>query len=187
MVAKYGPLPTWPPQLDPQQPQSRQSAELFLQSSELGLPHPLSRRRVCPPPTLWSGGGGHTRLRERGWGSPNSDKGTYTVVLYKCKCFVPETVKDCTIKLPKLARNQCLLSLSQSRFDKVHRVLIWDIRASHLRVKIDLYGPLSKFSTLAYWESSHLRKSVVWHLIDMVWQYYSPSPVHMISTCRRGA
>jgi hypothetical protein len=30
--------------------QSRQSAKLFLQSSELELPHPLSRRRVCPPP-----------------------------------------------------------------------------------------------------------------------------------------
>jgi hypothetical protein len=29
---------------------SRQSAKLFLQSSELGLPHPLSRRRECPPP-----------------------------------------------------------------------------------------------------------------------------------------
>ncbi len=34
------------------------SAKLFLQSSELGLPHPLSRRRVCPPSTLWSGGEG---------------------------------------------------------------------------------------------------------------------------------
>ncbi len=41
-------------------PQSRQSAKLFLQSSELGLPHPLVL------PNLWSGGGGHTRLRERG-------------------------------------------------------------------------------------------------------------------------
>ncbi len=32
-----------------------QSAKLFLQSSELGLPLPLSRRPVCHP-TLWSGG-----------------------------------------------------------------------------------------------------------------------------------
>ncbi len=59
-------------------PQSRQSAKLFLQSSGLGLPHPFNSRRVCPPPTLWSVGGGHTRLRERGWGSPNSDEGTYS-------------------------------------------------------------------------------------------------------------
>ncbi len=33
-------------------PQSRQSASLFLQSSELGHPHPLTRRRVCSP-LLW--------------------------------------------------------------------------------------------------------------------------------------
>jgi hypothetical protein len=58
----------------------RQSAKLFLQSSELGLPQPLTRRRVCPPPPrFW--GEGHTRWRERGWESPNSDEGTYTVVL----------------------------------------------------------------------------------------------------------
>ncbi len=37
----------------------RQSAKLFLQSSELGLPQPLTRRRVCPPP-LWTGRMGHT-------------------------------------------------------------------------------------------------------------------------------
>ncbi len=47
--------------------QSRQSAKLFLQSSELGLPHPLTRRRVCPP--LWTGGGGvHTHACGRGSG-----------------------------------------------------------------------------------------------------------------------
>jgi hypothetical protein len=33
--------------------QSRQSAKLLLQSSELGLPHPLTRRRVCTPPPFW--------------------------------------------------------------------------------------------------------------------------------------
>jgi hypothetical protein len=50
---------------------SRQSAKLFLQSSELGLPQPLTCRRVCPPSRFW--GEGHTRWRERGWESPNSD------------------------------------------------------------------------------------------------------------------
>ncbi len=41
-------------------------------SSELGLFQPLSRQRVCPsPPQPW--GGGHTCMRVRGWGSPNSD------------------------------------------------------------------------------------------------------------------
>jgi hypothetical protein len=34
----------------------RQSATLFLQSSELRLPHPLTRRRVCSP-LFWFRGG----------------------------------------------------------------------------------------------------------------------------------
>ncbi len=61
--------------------QNRQSAKLFLQSSELGFPYPLTRRRVCTPSSLVPGG--HTRLRERRWGGggPNSDEGTDTVVL----------------------------------------------------------------------------------------------------------
>ncbi len=38
--------------------QNRQSAKLFLQSSKLGLPHPLTCRRVLhPPPPLWFRGG----------------------------------------------------------------------------------------------------------------------------------
>jgi hypothetical protein len=37
----------------------RQSAKLFLQSSELGHPQPLASRRVCPPPG--SGGGSQFR------------------------------------------------------------------------------------------------------------------------------
>ncbi len=41
-------------------------------SLELGLPQPLSCKRVCPPPPEPKGRG-HTRLRLRGWGSPNSD------------------------------------------------------------------------------------------------------------------
>jgi hypothetical protein len=44
-------------------------------------PQPLIRRRVCPF-TLWFRGEGHTRWRERGRESFNSNKGTYTVVLY---------------------------------------------------------------------------------------------------------
>jgi hypothetical protein len=65
-------------------PQSRQSAKLFLKSSELGLPQPLTRRRVCPPPP----GEGDTRWRERGWESHNSDEGTNTVVLFINTYFV---------------------------------------------------------------------------------------------------
>jgi hypothetical protein len=48
--------------------QSRQSAKLFLQSSELGLPQPLTRRRVFspPPPRFWGERG--TLAGERGVG-----------------------------------------------------------------------------------------------------------------------
>jgi hypothetical protein len=35
-----------------------------------------------------SGGEGHTRWRERGWESPNSDEGTYTAVLFIYTYFV---------------------------------------------------------------------------------------------------
>ncbi len=45
---------------------------MYVPSSELGLPQPLSRKRVCAPPGP-KGGRGHTRLRLKGWGSPNSD------------------------------------------------------------------------------------------------------------------
>ncbi len=44
---------------------------MYVPSSELGLSQPLSRQRVCPSPQ--NPGGGHTRLRVRDWGSPNSD------------------------------------------------------------------------------------------------------------------
>jgi len=54
------------------------SAKPFLQSLELGLLHPVTRRRVCPPP-FRSGRGGEAG---EGVGGPNSDAGTYTVVLY---------------------------------------------------------------------------------------------------------
>ncbi len=67
-------------------PHSRQRAKLFLKSSELGLLQPLTRRRVRPPPPL--PGEWHTRWRERGWESPNSDEGTYSVVLCIYKYFV---------------------------------------------------------------------------------------------------
>ncbi len=44
---------------------------VYVPSSKLGISQPLSRQRVCPSPQ--NGGGGHTRLQVRGWGSPNAD------------------------------------------------------------------------------------------------------------------
>ncbi len=57
----------------------RQSAKPFLQSSELRLPHPFTRRRVCSL-ILWFRGGIHTHCG-RGGGGPNSDEGTDTMEL----------------------------------------------------------------------------------------------------------
>ncbi len=48
--------------------QSRQSAHHFLQSSELGLPYPLTRRRVCTSPPTPFGSGGDTLTRGKGGG-----------------------------------------------------------------------------------------------------------------------
>ena len=48
-------------------------------------PNPSPAGECAPSPRFW--GEGHTRWRERGWGSPNSDEGTYTVVLYIYKYF----------------------------------------------------------------------------------------------------
>jgi hypothetical protein len=65
-----------------------------LQSSELGPPHPLTRRQVCPQ-LLVPEEGTHS-LAGEGWGGPNADDGTYTevqgiYVLY----FVGETQLIC--------------------------------------------------------------------------------------------
>ncbi len=80
--------------LDPDMlPQSRQSAKFFLQSSELGLPQPLTHWQVfpIPPPPLWFQGEGHTRWRERGVGESLFRRGDIhcvTVVLCICMYFV---------------------------------------------------------------------------------------------------
>jgi hypothetical protein len=71
-------------------PQRRQSPKLFLKSSEVGLPQPLPRWRVCPPPPIT--GGRHTRQRERGWESPNSDEVTYTVVFFIYRYLMELTI-----------------------------------------------------------------------------------------------
>jgi hypothetical protein len=47
-----------------------QSTTVYVPSSEWGLSHPLSPQRVCRRNQR---GGGHTRLRVRGWGPPDSD------------------------------------------------------------------------------------------------------------------
>ncbi len=52
---------------------------MYVPSSELGLSH---------PPSLASGGG--TRLRVRGWGSPNSDDWRKSIALCLLCAYIPD-------------------------------------------------------------------------------------------------
>ncbi len=70
--------------------QSRQSAKRFSSRWNWDSPTPLAAGECAPPP--YGTGGGHTRLRLKGWGSPNSNEGTYTVVLYMYNCIYISTL-----------------------------------------------------------------------------------------------
>jgi len=61
----------------------RQSAELFLQSSELGLPNPspAGECALCAPP-LVPGGGAHSLARERGWEGESQFRRGHTLYIY---------------------------------------------------------------------------------------------------------
>jgi hypothetical protein len=55
------------------------------------LPTPLSPASVPLPPEPGRGGGRYTRLRVRGWGSPNSDDGRKSLALcLLCAVYVRE-------------------------------------------------------------------------------------------------
>ncbi len=69
-------------------PQSRQSTKLSFQSSNLGSPTPSHAGECVTPPPFGSGGGGHTRLRERGWGSPNSNEDRHCMWYSRYICTV---------------------------------------------------------------------------------------------------
>ncbi len=53
-------------------------------------PNPSPAGECAPLPRFW--GEGHTRWRERGWESPNSEERTYTVVLFIYTYFVLQTL-----------------------------------------------------------------------------------------------
>ncbi len=71
-------------------------------------PTPWAAGECAPPP--FGPGGGHTRLRERGWGNPNSDEGTHTVVHCISKYFVPTPFpfsQSFSIPLPIFQSQSC--------------------------------------------------------------------------------
>ncbi len=99
------------------QAQSTDSTTVYVLSSELGLSQPLSRQRVCPSPR--TGGGGHTRLRVRGWGSSNSDdwrKSLVLCLLCGAKGGFSRTCKGFPFKIAqkigKILTNECDIRLS---------------------------------------------------------------------------
>ncbi len=71
---------------------SIQSTTVYVPSLELGLSHiPLSPASV-PLPLVPKGGGEHTHLRVRGWGSPNSDNWTKSLALCLLCAFTESNI-----------------------------------------------------------------------------------------------
>ncbi len=71
---------------------------LFSSRRNWDSPNP-SPAGECAPLPPGSRGVGHTRWREKGWESPNSDEGTYTVVLFIYTYSVLFLVKRTTTTL----------------------------------------------------------------------------------------
>ncbi len=97
--------------------QSRQSAKRFSSRWNWDSPTPLAAGECAPPP--FGTGGGHTRLRLKGWGSPNSDEWTYTVVLYIYKYFVIYLLWTYTLQSKSdicTPRKDCMASVPISTF-----------------------------------------------------------------------
>jgi hypothetical protein len=78
-----------------------------------------------PPPVL---GEGNTRWRERGWESPNSDEGTYIVVLFIYTYFVPQTKET---NFGKIDRKSILIAIPMAIRVSQYRMLSY-LFCSHI-------------------------------------------------------
>jgi hypothetical protein len=111
-----------------------QSTTVYVPSSELGLPQPLSCKRVCPPSGLprTKVGGGHTCLRLRGWESPNSDdrrKGLALCLLCDVDLHYSRLVSTQS-KMSLLLPNTCTVTSASFNFSQLIQhteqiLLIW--------------------------------------------------------------
>ncbi len=89
-------------------------------------PHPLSRKRVYPPPRNHQRGGGHTRLRVKWWGNPNSDDWRERLALALCLlCDPSPNVSVVLTPSPECWQNRLknLLHLILKRFYNPFTVL----------------------------------------------------------------
>ncbi len=84
------------------------STTVYVPSSELelGLSQPLSRQQVLPSPQ--NRGGGHNRLRVRGWGSPNSDDWRKSLALYLYSVLLDN---GCVHRVPHYLLNKSINSI----------------------------------------------------------------------------
>ncbi len=93
----------WFTRIKVQGPQSRQSAWLFLQSSELSPPPPpppFPHSPASVSPSLWFRGRWRTRLPERGWGVPIRMRGQTLLYLYYVLCVRAPLCKPIDIHQP---------------------------------------------------------------------------------------
>jgi hypothetical protein len=120
--------------------QSRQSAMLFLKSSELGIPQPLTCRRVCPPPRFWERG---TLAGERGVERvPILTRGHtlwYSLYIRLCGWGALTYSKDDIWNLPWLT---CLSTQAERRRDwpgwrRTTIVVLYWLSHLHIKEKID--------------------------------------------------
>ncbi len=94
------------------------------------FPNPSPAGECAPPPRFW--GEGHTRWRERGWESPNSDEGMYTVVLFIFMYFVRLTI------FLRMGRNQKPFSLKRLKNQMLKILHRWWRRRSTIEKNICL-------------------------------------------------
>ncbi len=128
---------------------------LFSSRQNWDSPNPSPADEFAPPP-LWFRGEGNTRWRERGWGSPNSDEGTYAVVLYIYMYFVsfmkvPVSTNYCNVvlicKCSRVSTIQFIKSLGVYSIKLRHNGL--DIQSFlHLKISKKPHGPFKQPSRI---------------------------------------
>jgi hypothetical protein len=114
------------------------STTVSVPSSELGLPHPSPANEWVLPPTP-NQGGGHTRLRARGWGSPSSDDWRKSLAL----CLLCGLSKQFSVLITVFQRNQQNHNIY---FSHRGRLKILKSSAHVQKVLIFLYRPPKKIS-----------------------------------------